>query len=179
VKQVIYALQFRGRAVPADGAPDVIKIEASAPSSTIATGVGVGGDGVRGTVEPSRGGPPGSGRAVVEAEARLTGEHAFHETGTITFGEGGHRLRFRSVDPGYIGPSAEPGLRHGAVVWRVDGGDGQFADASGLITANFQVRDDGDLTVNQFGVLFVPDDGPASGGRVAAGSAGSAAGATG
>jgi hypothetical protein len=163
MKQVIYALQFRGEALPADGSPAVVQIRATAPGSTIATSVG--GDGVQGAIEPQRPAGTGAGRAVIEAEARLTGADTFHETGTITFGQGGHRLRFRSLGEGHIGPSAEPGLRQGGVVWRVEGGEGQLAGARGLITANFTVDGAGALTVNQFGVLFVPDDGPDAGRR--------------
>ena len=40
-------------------------------------------------------------------------------------------------------------------MWRVDGGEGQFAGASGYITSNFTLSDTGDVTDNQFGVIFV------------------------
>ena len=41
-------------------------------------------------------------------------------------------------------------------MWRVTGGEGQFAGASGLITSNFFVGDDLAVTDHHFGVLFVP-----------------------
>jgi hypothetical protein len=149
--RIIYALQFRGQAVPSAHDSHVVQIEAAASSCRITTRVDD--QGVGGTLQTHESGA--GSEAVIKAEARLTGEHAFHEKGAITFGSGGHILRFRSLGEGYIGPSAEPGLRHGGVVWRVEGGEGQFAGASGLITANFTVGEAGDLTVDQLGVLFV------------------------
>jgi hypothetical protein len=37
----------------------------------------------------------------------------------------------------------------------VDGGEGQFAGASGLITSNFFVSDSLDVTDHHYGVIFV------------------------
>jgi len=44
---------------------------------------------------------------------------------------------------------------HSTVMWRVDGGEGQFAGASGLITSNFFVGEHFGITDHQFGVLFI------------------------
>jgi hypothetical protein len=129
-----------------------VHVRATAPSCHFTTSVRE--SGVEGAVRAH--GQGEDGRARIEARVRLTSDHTYHETGVIAFGDGGHRLRFSSVGEGYIGPSAAPELRSGAVVWRVDGGEGQFAGASGLITANFTVGPTGELTVNQLGVLFVP-----------------------
>jgi len=59
------------------------------------------------------------------------------------------------VGEGYLGPSAEPKLSHGSVIWRIEEGEGQFAGASGLITSNFLVSDAGAVTDNHFGVIFL------------------------
>jgi hypothetical protein len=59
------------------------------------------------------------------------------------------------VGQGYLGPSADPKLKHGSVIWRVDSGEGQFAEASGLITSNFTINEAGEVTDNHFGVIFV------------------------
>ena len=40
--------------------------------------------------------------------------------------------------------------------WRVEGGEGQFAGASGLITSNFFVGEDLAVTDHHLGVLFLP-----------------------
>jgi hypothetical protein len=46
-------------------------------------------------------------------------------------------LRFATLGSGYLGPGPDDTRRHGAGVWRVEGGEGQFAGARGLITSNF------------------------------------------
>ena|SRR5437868_269522 len=65
------------------------------------------------------------------------------------------RLRFSTVGQGYLAASADPKLRHGTVTWRVDGGEGQFAQASGLITSNFTIGEEGEVVDNHFGLLFI------------------------
>jgi hypothetical protein len=62
----------------------------------------------------------------------VTGETSFLESGSIRFADGNHRLRFSTVGQGYLADSPEPKLKSGAVMWKVDGGEGQFAGASGL-----------------------------------------------
>ena len=71
-----------------------------------------------------------------ETHVTITGETTFVEDGVITFGNG-DRLRVSTVGEGTLEPSAEPGLLRGSVIWRVDGGEGRFAGASGLVTSNF------------------------------------------
>ena len=44
----------------------------------------------------------------------------------------------------------------GGVTWHVDGGEGQFAGASGLIISNFFASATGEVTAHHCGVLFVP-----------------------
>jgi hypothetical protein len=55
-----------------------------------------------------------------------------------------------------LADAAEPGLRHGAVAWEIDGGAGAFEGATGRIVSNFLLSNTGDLTDNQLGVLFLP-----------------------
>jgi hypothetical protein len=71
----------------------------------------------------------------------FTDAAAFLETGAIGFGAG-HVLRFGAVGSGYLGPSANPTFKHGTVKWQVEGGEGQFDGASGLVTSNFFVGED-------------------------------------
>src|SRR6202162_5621849 len=106
--------------------------------------------GVQGRVQPA-----GGGKASFESEVTVTGETSFLESGSIRFGDGNHRLRFSTVGEGYLGDSPEPKLKSGAVMWRVDSGEGQFAGASGYITSNFTLDEAGRVTDNQFGVIFV------------------------
>jgi hypothetical protein len=85
----------------------------------------------------------------------FTGETAFLEEGILTLGDTPHRLSFSTVGQGYLGPSADPQLKHGSVIWKVERGEGQFAGATGLITSNFFVSSTGEVTDNHCGVLFV------------------------
>ena len=148
MRQVIYALQFTGTGVPVSDAPMVMKAATSAPSSTITTTVGL--SGVQGSIQPAAG-----DTASFESQVTMMGESSFDESGSISFGAG-NRLRFSTVGQGHLGPSPDPKLSCGAVMWKIDGGEGQFAEASGYITSNFSISDQGEVTDNQFGVIFVP-----------------------
>ena len=64
-------------------------------------------------------------------------------------------MRFRSVGLGRLVACPDPNLKHGTVIREVEGGDGQFAQAEGLITSNFLVSDTGEVTDNHLGVIFV------------------------
>lgn len=146
--QILYTMQFKGKAVPANDAGTVLKAATTAPSCTITTIVGAAG--VSGNLQPTDG-----GQASFESQVTFTGETSFQEEGTITFGDSRHRLYFSTVGQGYIGPSADSQLKHGSVIWKVDHGEGQFAGATGLITSNFFVSGTGEVTDNHCGVLFV------------------------
>jgi len=143
MKQVIYVLQFKGSAAPvSDG---VLKAVSRAASCSISTDVGA--DGLRSVLRTT----PGHD-ALFESTVTFVGEGSFLESGTIEFGRG-HSLRFSTVGTGYLGPSADPKVQHGSVIWRVDGGEGQFARARGLITSNFTVGEGGDVVDTHCGVL--------------------------
>lgn len=146
--QILYAMQFKGQAVPTNEAGTVLKATTTASSCTITTVVEV--TGVSGSLQPTSG-----GQASFESQVTFTGEASFQEVGSITFGDSGHRLYFSTVGQGYIGPSADPQLKHGSVIWKVERGEGQFAGATGLITSNFFVSDSGEVADNHFGVIFV------------------------
>jgi hypothetical protein len=146
--QILYVMQFKGQAGPANEAGTVLKATTTAPSCSIATAVGA--DGVSGTVQPVSG-----GQAAFESTVTFASASSFQESGSVDFGNG-HMLRFSTVGQGHLGGCADPKLKHGAVIWQVDGGEGQFAGASGLITSNFFVSDTGEVIDNHFGAIFVP-----------------------
>jgi hypothetical protein len=145
--QILYAMQFKGKAAPANDAGTVLKANTTAPSCAITTVVGAAG--VNGSLRAADG-----GQARFESQVTFTDETSFREEGTITFGDGQHRLHFSTVGQGYIGPSADPQLKHGSVIWKVERGEGQFAGATGLITSNFFVSSTGEVTDNHCGVIF-------------------------
>ncbi len=146
MKHVIYSMQFKGTA--ASGGENIMKVTTSATSCSMDSVVGT--DGVESAFHPAEG-----GLAYFESEVRLTDTNTFTETGTISFGEDEHLLRFSTVGHGVLGPSADPKYSAGSVTWKVDGGEGQFEGASGLITSNFLVLEDGEITDYHFGVIFV------------------------
>jgi hypothetical protein len=147
-RQILYTMQFKGHAVPANEAGTVLKATTAAPSCIMTTVVGA--EGVRSTLQPTDG-----GQARFESQVTFTGETAFQEEGSITFGDPPHRLSFSTVGQGCLGASADPQLKHGAVTWKVERGEGQFAGATGLITSNFFVSGTGEVTDTHCGVLLV------------------------
>jgi hypothetical protein len=149
MKQVMYAMQFKGSAAPKAGVSGGIKASTTAPSCTLSSVVGP--DGLTGTLLPAAGG----GNASFESEVTLTGETSFTEAGSIRFGDSNHSLRFTTVGQGFLGKSPDAARQHGSVMWRVEGGEGQFAGASGLITSNFTLSATGEVTDNHFGLIFV------------------------
>ncbi len=148
MRQLVYAMRFAGRATPAGPDGGVLAMAATAPSTTLTATVGPAG--LVATLEPAAG-----GEAAFASEVTFTGATSFQEVGTITFGAG-NVLRFATLGGGYLGPGPNPALRQGAAVWRVAGGEGQFARASGLIVANVVVGKDLAMVGHHFGVLFVP-----------------------
>jgi hypothetical protein len=148
MKQIIYVMQFRGHAAPSSEKPNVLNASTTAPSCNVRTVVDA--EGVSGSIEPT-----GGGSAAFESEVTLTGGTGFQESGTITFGDSGHRLHFSTVGEGYLNTSADERLKHGTVTWKIDRGEGQLEGATGLITSNFTVSDAGEVVDNHFGVIFL------------------------
>ncbi|MBI3756591.1 MAG: hypothetical protein HY267_01300 [Deltaproteobacteria bacterium] len=146
--QLLYTMQFKGKAALANDAGTVLKATTTAPSCTISTVVGDAG--VTGHLQPING-----GQASFESQVTFTGETSFQEVGSLTFGDKGHRLYFSTVGQGHIGPSTDPQLKHGSVMWKVERGEGQFVGTTGLITSNFFVSESGEVTDNHFGVIFI------------------------
>ena len=148
MRQLIYALRFRGEAKQAgiDGA--VLMTATSAPGCTIGTRIGP--EGVSGSLHSAAG-----DEASLESEWVFTGATTFQEVGTIVFGQGGHRLRFSTFGSAYLGPTSNDKFRHGTAIRWVEGGEGQFAGASGLIASAFVVDDEGVVTEHQLGLVYV------------------------
>jgi hypothetical protein len=146
MRRVAFSMQFRGQSTRLS--PGVLTARATAPSSALVTHVDP--DGVHGHLEERAG-----EEAHLECRLTFLDDCRFEEVGTISFGNG-NALRFRSSSDGTLAPSAEPGLRHGAAAWVIDGGAGAFEGATGRIVSNFLLSETGDLTDNQLGVLFLP-----------------------
>jgi hypothetical protein len=148
MREVIYTLRFRGKAAPFGTSGNLLKAATTAPSTSFTSRIGP--DGLSSSSQPADG-----GEATFESEVSFTGETSFLETGTISFGDG-NSVRFSTVGSGYLDSSAQPGIKHGSVIWRIEDGSGQFAGATGLITSNFFVTESLEVTDHHFGVLLLP-----------------------
>jgi hypothetical protein len=146
MKQIIFALQFRGSASPL--ASGNLQAKTTARGQVLRTALESAG--VTPSVEEL-----GGATASFESEVQMIGDEAFKEWGSITYGSAG-RVRFTTVGQGLMGASGIEGLQRGAVIWEVTGGDGAFSGARGLITSNFSVDAAGSVIDNQFAQLFVP-----------------------
>ena len=144
MKPIAYSLQFRGQATPLGSG--LLRIDATAPSSALVTAIGA--LGVRGRFDDVLG-----GEAVLRSQARFEDGTPVADHGMIDFGYG-NSVRFRSVGS-RLAPSPDPRLSHGAVILEVEGGEGQFAQAVGFIASNFLLSENGEITQNHLGLIFV------------------------
>lgn len=148
MRELVFALEFRGSAGPVGGSDKKLRAQTSATSQTLRSALRA--DGVHASTESAAG---GSGR--FESEVEMVGEGTFVESGSITYGDAG-KVHFRTVGRGVISPSPLPNLQRGAVIWEVTGGEGQFKGAQGLITSNFTVGAQGEVVDDHFVRMFLP-----------------------
>jgi len=149
MRELVFALEFRGRGAPVPGSPSKRQARTTAPSQGLRAVLGP--DGVRATAETLAG-----ESAVLESRVERFPDGTFVEDGTITYGTAGS-ITFDTVGRGHVGPAADGRGSHGVVMWRVIGGAGRFAGAQGLITSNFTVTPDGQVTDDHFTRLYLPD----------------------
>jgi len=149
MREIVFALEFRGRAGPVAGSPTRRRATSAAPSQTLTTVLGA--DGVRTRVEEIAG-----ERAVLESRVERFEDGTFVEDGTITYGRAG-AVSFVTVGRGTVAPSPVAGRTLGAVMWTVTGGDGLFAGAQGLITSNFAVSAGGEVVDHHVARIYLRD----------------------
>ena len=148
MKELVFALQFKGKARPVEGSDGKLAAKTSAGGQVLRTTVTAKGVQVKSESKP---GP----RATFESEVQITGEGTFVESGRISYGKAG-KLTFKTLGQGVLGPSPVDGLQRGAVIWEVTDGGGQFAGARGLITSNFTVGAKGEVVDNHYARLYLP-----------------------
>jgi len=136
--------------VPVAAAPSGAAARSAVPLAA-PSGAVLGPDGVSAAVEPVAG-----ESAVLESRVERSPDGSFVEDGTITYGRAGS-ISFDTVGRGHVGPAPDGSGSHGVVMWRITGGDGRFAGAQGLITSNFTVTPDGQVTDDHFTRLYLPD----------------------
>ncbi len=141
-----YNLEFKGQV--AQVKEGLFHAVSTAASSTISTVVSP--SGVREKAAATRG-----GKAYFESDVTITGEDTFQEKGRIKFGQSGkHGFSFTTVGAGSFKTGPDKGGMHGAVMWRITRGFGQFKGAKGYITSNFSVDGEGQLVERQVGQFF-------------------------
>jgi hypothetical protein len=148
MKELVFALEFKGSAAPVPGSDKKLEAKTSATSQTLRSVLKA--DGIQAVVEST-----GAGSASFESEVEIVGEGMFVESGRIRYGDAG-TVSFRTVGRGVLGPSPVAELQKGAVVWEVTGGDGRLAGVQGLITSNFTVGGSGEVVDDQFARIFLP-----------------------
>lgn len=149
MRELVFALEFRGRGGPVPGSPTRRQARTTAPSQVLRAVLGP--DGVSAAVEPVAG-----DSAVLESRVERAPDGSFVEDGTISYGRAGS-VTFDTVGRGHVGPVPDGRGSHGVVMWRITGGAGRFAGAQGLITSNFTVTPDGEVTDDHFTRLYLPD----------------------
>jgi hypothetical protein len=137
MREVVFALEFTGRAGPVPGSESKRQARSTAPSQTLSTVLEP--EGVRARVEVVAG-----ESAVLDSRVERFGDGSFVEDGTITYGSAG-RVVFETLGRGWVGPAPAAGSVVGGVVWTITAGDGAFAGARGLITSNFTVSAEGEV----------------------------------
>jgi hypothetical protein len=148
MKELVFALEFKGSAAPVPGSDKKLQAKTSASSQTLRSILKA--DGIQASIESA-----GGGSASFDSEVEIVGEGMFVESGHIGYGDAG-RVSFRTVGRGILGPSPLEGVQRGSVMWEVTGGEGRLAGAQGLITSNFTVGSHGEVVDDQFARIFVP-----------------------
>jgi len=148
MREIVFALEFRGQAGPVPGSETKRQARSTASSQTLSTVLGR--DGVRARVDAT----PGE-NAVLESRVERFGDGTFVEDGTITYGAAGS-VTFETIGRGWVGPAPIAGWVVGGVVWNVTSGKGAFRGALGLITSNFTVNTDGQVIDDHVARLYLP-----------------------
>lgn len=150
MRQVLYVMKFSGQASFTNSAQQQISLKTTGLSNTMSTRITEAG--IEGIMTAD---PDPDGAAFLESTVTMDQQKSFTQSGSISFGDD-HEITFETVGAGLFGPSADPRHFHGSVTWRVTGGTGALAGATGYITSNFTISSEGDVADYQLGVLFVP-----------------------
>lgn len=149
--ELSYTMHFRGQASRSTDDAMVLKTATSGTSCTMKTIVGP--NGIETSLEPANG-----DLAFAECLFHMTSDHTFTGNGTLALGDDGETaIRFSTLQPGHLGPPVAPGVLAGTASWRVEGGSGRFAAAAGLITSAFTLKESGELSEYQCGLIFIPE----------------------
>lgn len=150
MRKIVYVMHFTGQTSRHVDDSELWRTTGSATSSVITTVILP--SGVQTSLKASDG-----ELAFLESELRLTGPGVFQESGEISFGDDGNVLRFSTLGQGHMEKDFEPGAMAGTASWKVEGGEGQFAQAKGFVTSNFTINESGERSDFHCGLIFVPE----------------------
>jgi hypothetical protein len=148
MRELVFALEFRGSAAPVPGSENRLRATTSASGQTLRTLLEP--DGVQAEIQST-----GGDTAAFQSEVEIVGDGMFLESGTIAYGQAG-KISFKTVGRGVLMESPMAGFQYGAVLWEVTGGEGRLQGARGLITSNFTVGAGGEVTDDQFARIYLP-----------------------
>ena len=146
--ELVFALEFKGSGGPSGTSTTTRRARTAAPSQILRTVMGP--EAIATAVEPV-----GGDAAVLESTVERFPDGSFVEEGTIAYGRFG-TVSFETVGRGTVGPSPVDGWVHGAVMWKITGGEGHLAGACGLITSNFVASAQGEVIDHQIARLYLP-----------------------
>jgi hypothetical protein len=149
VRELVFALEFRGQAGPIPGVPSQRRARTTAPSQSLRAILGAGG--IEASVEVL----PGD-TAELDSRVERFPDGSFVEDGRISYGRAGS-VTFVTIGRGIVGPSPMAGWTYGAVLWNVTAGEGCFAGARGIITSSFVVSPSGDVIDRHVARIYIPD----------------------
>lgn len=148
MKELVFALEFRGRGEAVPGGEGKRRARSTATSQILVTTLTA--SGVEARVE-SRGGET----AVLEADVQRFADGTFVETGRIRYGAFG-AVTFDTIGRGWVGPAPKTGAVAGGILWRITGGEGGLQGARGVIASNFTVDADGAVVDNHAARIYLP-----------------------
>jgi hypothetical protein len=148
VRELVFALEFRGKAGPVPGTEGKRQARTTASSQLLSTVLRA--EGIDAHINLG-----GGETAVLEARVQRFGDGTFVEEGTIRYGAAGG-ITFETIGRGWVGPGPAPGSAVGGVLWKITAGDGRFSGAQGLITSNFTVTAAGEVVDDHFARIYLP-----------------------
>lgn len=137
-REIRYQLIFEGKAAPEDDMGTRMNVEVEAILQP-------------GTVEADVAGGAATARSLAVVENDEYG--GFSESGEIVFGGGS--LYYTSTGEPHLGPSPDPAIQAGHVVFKVERGTGVFMGATGFITSAFTVDENARVRDSQSAVVWV------------------------
>ncbi len=140
MNRINYSTQFTGTCETSDYSDGAFKTSTVAPIGSIFAEEG------EGTVSLVN-----SSDAEIKSTIVLTGNGTFQQYGTITFEDSRDRLHFSTHGQGRIEEIADG--KQASATLKIDRGEGRFRDASGLISTEFSVDENGNVIDNQVGAV--------------------------